>query len=240
MTVSSIVIALMVLFLAALTKSTLGFGDALVAMPLLTLTLDVQTAASVVGLLGACVSLLMLIKGWRQVDLRTTWRLTLAALISIPFGVWGLTQLPEVWMKTALGVLLILVGLYNLTHPKIRPLQEDYWAYGFGFVAGLLGGAYTISGPPVIIYGTTKGWSPEQFRATLQSFFLPVSLMIVLSQAREGFWTADVLRLFVLSIPVMVIGFLGGNALNQRLNVENFERIVYGALIVLGGMLLVP
>ena len=239
MSVATIIVALIVLFLAALTKSTLGFGEALVAMPLLTLILNVQTAAPVVGLLNVCISLIMLIKGWRHIDFRTTWRLTLAALISVPFGVWGLKQLPEIWMTMALGILLILTGLYNLTNPKIKPLQGDYWAYGFGFVAGLTGGAYLISGPPVIVYGTAKGWSPEQFRATLQSFFFPVSLMIVISQAREGFWTIDALRLFALSIPVLVIAFMLGNVLNTRLKTADFERLVYVALVVLGAMLLI-
>jgi uncharacterized protein len=238
MTSSAVAIILVVLFLAALTKSILGFGVPLVAMPLLTLTMNVQTASSIVGLYAALVSFVMLIGGWHQVDFRTSWKLILAAMLSIPIGVWGLKQFPEVWMRTALGVLVIMIGIYNLTRPKIITLKGDNWAFGFGAVSGLLAGAYMISGPPVIIYGTIKGWSPQKFRATLQSFFLPVNLMVVFNHAWEGFVTTEVLNIFALSIPVLLIALIIGNTINRRVKASDFEQLVYIALIVLGLLLI--
>ena len=41
----------------------------------------------------------------------------------------------------------------------------------FGFFAGILGGAYNTNGPPVVIYGSLRKWSPATFRATLQGYF---------------------------------------------------------------------
>jgi hypothetical protein len=51
-------------------------------------------------------------------------------------------------------------------------------AFGFGgalvavpLSAGVLGGAYGMNGPPLVIYGSLRGSSPQHFRATLQGYF---------------------------------------------------------------------
>jgi uncharacterized protein len=137
-----LLIALTILFFAALTKATLGFGESLLAIPLLSLVLGVQTATPLVSLLAATVTLLMLAHNWRQIDLATTWRLILAAMVGVPIGVWGLTFLPATPLTIALGILLILIGLYNLSQPQLRMLHGNHWSYFFGFLAGIFGGAY--------------------------------------------------------------------------------------------------
>lgn len=239
MTTFWLITTLLILFGAALVKATLGFGESLLAIPLLTLVLGVQTATPLVSLLAATVTLLMLLRNWRQIDLAATWRLIMAALVGVPLGVWGLKTLPSAWVTTALGILLILVGLYNLTRPKLLALQGHHWSYLFGFLAGLFGGAYNMASPPMIIYGAVRGWSPEQFRVTLQSFFLPISILVLLGHATAGLWTAPVLRLYLLAWPVMVVAFWVGSRLNAWIDPSRFGRLLYSALIVLGVLLLV-
>jgi uncharacterized membrane protein YfcA len=234
-----VVVCLAILFVAALTKATLGFGESLLAIPSLTLFLGVQVAAPLVSLVAASVTLMMIVKSWREIELRTTWRLVLAAILGVPVGVWGLKLLPAAWVTAALGILVILVGLYYLVRPTIAGLKGAHWTYLFGFLSGLLGGAYNMASPPMIVYGASRRWSPEQFRVTLQSFFLPISAMILVSHASAGLWTKQVLHLYLISLPVMSIAFWLGNRLSQRIEARSFERLVYVALIVLGIMLLV-
>lgn len=234
-----LLITLAVLFLAALVKATLGFGESLLAIPLLTLVLGVQTATPLVSLLAATVTLLILVRNWQQIDLAATWRLILAALVGVPVGVWGLKFLPAAWVTTVLGIFLILVGLYNLRHPKLHALQGKQWPYVFGFLAGLFGGAYNMASPPMIIYGAVRRWPPEQFRVTLQSFFLPVSALILIGHATAGLWTAQVLRLYLLAWPVMLIAFWLGSRWNERIDAAHFGRLLYSVLVVLGVVLLI-
>lgn len=238
MTTVGLLLTLSILFLAALVKAVLGFGESLLAIPLLTLVLGIQTASPLVSLLAATVTLLMLIRHWQQVDLAATWRLIAAAVVGVPLGVWGLKLLPAVWITTALGVLLILVGLYNLARPQLRPLPDHRWSYLFGFLAGLLGGAYNMASPPVLIYGAVRHWSPAQFRVTLQSFFLPVSVLILIGHATAGLWTSRVLSLYGLAWPVMLAAFWLGSRLNERVDVVLFGRLLYSALVILGLALL--
>ena len=53
MTSATIILAILsILFISTFIRSTLGFGDALLAMPLLTLIIGVQTATPLVALMG--------------------------------------------------------------------------------------------------------------------------------------------------------------------------------------------
>ena len=135
--------------------------------------------------------------------------------------------------------LFIFIGLYNLTQPSLAGLGGKQWPYLFGFAAGALGGAYNIASPPILVYGTTRRWSPQEFRFTLQSFFLPLSTIILISHASAGLWTIWVFQLFALALPVMALAFWLGNLISRLMTGQNFERVVYGGLIVLGIALLV-
>ena len=45
-------------------------------------------------------------------------------------------------------------------------------SHGFsGFLAGVLGGAYGMNGPPLAIYGPQRRWTPEFFRPRCKATF---------------------------------------------------------------------
>lgn len=229
---------ILIIFAATLAQSTLGFGLALVAMPLLTLILSLQTTAPLVALVGTTTGLIIVAQDWREIDLIASWRLILAAIAGVPVGLWVLVMAPPALVTRVLGVLLILYSLYQLLRPSLMTLPHSGWAYLCGFIAGVLGGAYNIGGPPIVIYGTLRRWLPLRFRATLQSYFLAVGLFVLAGHAWAGLWTAEVWRLFLLSLPGMFLATFLGRHFNQRLPTAQFERLLYVALIGLGALLL--
>ena len=58
---------LAVLFLATLIRSAFGFGEALVAVPLLALVIPVEVAAPLAVLVSVTVAGLVLLQDWRDV-----------------------------------------------------------------------------------------------------------------------------------------------------------------------------
>ena len=61
-----ILLTLLILFASALTRSTFGFGDALIAMPLLTLLVGVQTATPLVAFVGPTIAFTIVWRNWRN------------------------------------------------------------------------------------------------------------------------------------------------------------------------------
>lgn len=92
-----------VIWIAALLQSALGFGQALIAMPLVTLLTDVRTASALVAVAGFSATLLILAGQRQQINLREAWRLIVGSALGVPLGVLFLTRLPEPVIVGGLG-----------------------------------------------------------------------------------------------------------------------------------------
>jgi hypothetical protein len=133
-----------------------------------------------------------------------------------------------------LGVLIVGYALYALSGLRLPELKRRRWRYGAGFLAGLLGGAYNVSGPPVILYGTARRWPPMEFKANLQGFFVFSSFFTLLGHFISRNITPQVWENFWISLPALVIGGLLGTSLDRFLNPERFRKIVLVVLVILG------
>jgi len=228
-----------VIFAAAFVRSALGFGDAVVAMPLLAMVIGLKTATPLVAFMGPTISLLILMKDWRAGDMKAAARLIVASLLGIPLGVYGLARLPEEPLKIVLGVLILLYGLFGLARPSVRIENEKAWVpWMVGWTAGVLGGAYNTNGPPVVAYGMLRGWPPGRFRANLQGYFLPTGLMILAGHGLAGMWTGEVFRFYLFSLPAIVLGVVLGGLVNRKLRPAVFVKLVYVFLAAMGAILL--
>lgn len=223
-----------VLFLAAFARSAVGFGDALLAMPLLALIVGIGTATPLVALAAFTIGITILLRAWRHVDMKATWRLIVSTFVGIPLGLTLLKTAPEGVVKGILGVVLIGFGLYNLTGLKLPKLKNERLSYLFGFVAGILGGAYNTNGPPIVIYGVMREWQPRRFRATLQGYFLITGATILISHGIAGMWTPKVLRLYLFGLPVVVGGVLVGGWVHYKATGEQFKWALNTLLVAMG------
>lgn len=230
---------LLIIFIGALIRAALGFGDALVAMPLLALVAPIGIASPLVAFLSLLIGVIMLVMNWHNVDFRSAWRLILASMVGIPLGLYFLKSAPEALIKGALGVVLIVFGGYSLVGPKLPVYRAGWLTWLLGILAGVLGGAYNANGPLVIIYGRLAGWEPDRFRATLQSCFVPVATFIFIGHGLSGSWTPDVLTLYAWSLPVIIGALLLGTWLSRKIPPGAFDRLVYGAIIGMGVLMFI-
>jgi hypothetical protein len=123
--------------------------------------------------------------------------------------------------------------------PPVLYSDSRGWLLGCGFIAGILGGAYGMNGPPLAIYGSMRRWSAPQFRATLQGYFLPASVVGMAGYWLAGLWVPAVTRYFLYSLPFALLAIVVGRWLNRRMHGQAFLRYVQVALVVIGGVLIV-
>jgi uncharacterized membrane protein YfcA len=232
-------VILPIIFIATLTRSTFGFGDAMVGMPLLAMVIGLNTATPLVGLMGITASATILIKHWRDVHFKSLWPLIVSTLIGIPIGILLLKGVYENVMKSVLAFVIIIFSLYKILKPRLFTLADDKLACVFGLLSGILGGAYNTNGPPVVIYGTLRQWNPEKFRATLQGYFFPTGSMIALGHCIGGLWTKTVLLNYLLALPIILVAIFLGGWLNRKIPKVKFDNYVYMFLVVLGVFLLI-
>jgi uncharacterized membrane protein YfcA len=232
---------LLIVFTASLIRSTFGFGEALIAVPLLALILPVSVAAPVAVLLSATIAAIVVVQDWHKIHLRSAGWLLAPTFIGIPFGIALLASTHQLLVKAALALVLMTFSGFFLLGRKPPELHRDSkgWLLGCGFIAGVLGGAYGMNGPPLVIYGGMRRWSPQHFRATLQGYFLPASLVTAAGYWMRGLWTPAVTHAYVISLPALVPAILLGRALNHRLRGDSFLKYVHAGLVCTGVALLV-
>src|SRR6059058_4424621 len=161
---------LAVIFLATLIRSAFGFGEALIAVPLLALLMPVEVAVPLATLISIAVAATVVVQDWHKIHVRSAGWLVISTLFGIPLGLWLLTAVAESAVKAILAVVIIGFSSYCLASRRPYQLKDDRLALLFGFGAGVLGGAYGMNGPPLVVYGSLGHWSPEHFRATLQGY----------------------------------------------------------------------
>lgn len=96
-----------------------------------------------------------------------------------------------------------------------------------------------MNGPPLVIYGAMRRWSVQHFRATLQGYFLPASIIGMVGYFMAGLWTPAVTRYYLLSLPVTLAGIFLGRVINHRIHGDNFLKYIYIGLAVIGGILII-
>lgn len=237
----SIAIVLAIVFVATFFRSAFGFGEALIAVPLLAFVIPLPVATPLAVLLSVTVAAIVVAQDWRHIHLRSAAGLVVASLFGIPLGLLVLSNHHQQLVRAALGLLILLFALYSLFGRNSVHLEHEHRPLLLftGFVAGVLGGAYGINGPPLAIYGAMRRWSPQQFRATLQAYFLPASTLGMIGYWAAGIWTQTVTYDYLLCLPVALPAIFIGRAVNSRLPSRAYLKYVYAALAVVGTILTV-
>jgi uncharacterized membrane protein YfcA len=227
--------------IATLIRSTFGFGEALVAVPLLALWIPLEVAAPLAVLVSITIAGIVVVQDWKKIHMQSAGWLVVSTLAGIPLGVLLLTSHHQRMVKAALAVVIISFSIYSLMGRTPLELKRDSrgWLVVCGFCAGVLGGAYGMNGPPLVVYGAMRRWSAQHFRATLQGYFLPASIIGMGGYWMAGLWTPAVTHYYLLSLPVTLLGVFLGRAINRRLQGAAFLKYIYLGLAGIGALLLV-
>ena len=231
---------LIVVFVATLFRSAFGFGEALIAVPLLALFLPLKVAAPLAVLVSITIAAVVVAQDWRKIHLRSTGWLVGSTLFGIPVGLLLLTSSHQKAVKIALGIFIVAFSVYSLLGRRPPELMTDSkaWLLGCGFAAGVIGGAYGMNGPPLVIYGAMRRWSAQHFRATLQAYFLPASVIGMFGYWLAGLWVPAVTHYYLLCLPVLLPAVWLGRVVNHRLRGDAFLKYVYVGLAGIGVVLL--
>lgn len=112
---------LAIIFVASFIRSAFGFGEALIAVPLLAFILPVDVAAPVAVLLSITIAGIIVLQDWKHIHFRSAGRLTFSTLFGLPLGLLLLHGAAEPTTKFILAVVIIAFSTYSL---RGRPAPE--------------------------------------------------------------------------------------------------------------------
>lgn len=232
---TDIILITSIIFLSSFVRSVFGFADALIAMPLLLLVTSISIASPLVALFSSVIAIGIIIKEIKSIKAIFDIPMLSVIILCIPLGTYLVTSIPEIVINSILGMTLILFSLFKLLYKKqITVRINNITKYTIAALSGLLGGAYNVNGPPIVIYGTLSEWKPQEFRSRLQGFFLPTNLVICISHISNGLWTSELFGIFAICFPVAIIAFVGGSYVNRKMKTSTFNVAIYYLLLLLG------
>jgi len=230
---------LFVFFCASFVRSAFGFGSALLAMPLLLLFLPPKSAAPLLTMVELSMGIIILITRWRQIAFKQLSQLLASALIGIPLGIFCLKNASNQFIRPLLAGSILLFVVTNSLVKKKLIIKNKALTFLTGIISGFLGGVGNISGPPIVIYASLKGWNPTIFMATLQGHFLITGAFIFIGHGISGLWNQSMFVTWLVATPVVIVASLLGNKLNMSLSQEKFYLIINGLLFILAIFILI-
>lgn len=232
------VIFQLIILLAGFTQGFTGFGSMLVALPLLTLFMDIKTVIPLVCLFALVINIIVLVQIHEHILWGKVRILLVAAVPGIISGVYVLKTVPALFLETAIGLVLVGFGLQRFFAQTPKREIADYWGWLFGFLSGVLGGSIGAGGPPVIIYTSLQPWGKYSVKSTLIAYFLVSSVVISSTHAVNRLITDHVLESFIKGIPVLIAGVIAGSWLFGRVDSGSYRKVLYVILILLGCLML--
>jgi uncharacterized protein len=213
-----------------------GFAFGLVAMSFWAWTLDPRVAA-VLAVFGALTGqVIAAISVRRGFDLGRLAPFILGGLCGVPLGVWLLPHLDMDWFKAILGVLLAVWCPSMLVAQNLpRITRAGPWADGLaGMAGGVMGGIGGFTGALPTLWCTLRGMDKDTQRSVIQNFNLSMLLVTMGTYLATGLVTRDLLPLFGIVAPAMLVPTLLGARLCIGISEARFRQIVLGLLTISG------
>ena len=221
------------LIVAGFLKGIIGVGMPVVALPLLSLFIDIKSVAMLLSMPLIFSNVSQALEGGKTG--RCLMQLMPVFLGMIPglfLGVRLLLALDANVAKIIAGLVLMGVGGITLLAPKLQLQSRLVLPTG-----GILGGIAAMPGPLVFIFLLAKGLRGKAFtkEASLYLVVSAGSLAILLTASRQFSWL-DVSVSTAAMLPV-VLGMYVGQHMRDKIAPETFGKLVLIAVIVAGAEL---
>ncbi len=215
-------------FVGASAQRVTGMGFALVASPFLVLVLGPGNGVPLTIALGTVATVAVLVQVWRDVEPRTAVLLLVPALVGILPGRWVAERLPPPALAMVIGVLVIAAVLSMVASERAHVLTGWPGAVVAGLVSGFMNATAGVGGPAIVLYALSTKWRHEAFVATIQVYFLGLSVatLVALDPIKlpwEG-WLAALVGL--------ALGLVAGTRVARHVSADQARTAVVGLALV--------
>lgn len=238
-----IIALIAVTFVAAgFVKGTIGLGLPTVTLAVLTLPLGLKTT------LGILVLPLLITNIWQGLTgpylkqiITRFWPFLLSAIVSVWFGVKVLNTTRPDYLVALLGIILILNSLISFTKyrtPAPAPEREKIWSVLCSGLGGLMFGMTGNFIVPGILFLQALGLKRDMMVQTLGVTFVTISTTLAVSLTSRSMMTGDMTLVSAAALAPAFLGLWLGTRYRNAISEEQFRKLFFAGLLVIGSSLL--
>jgi uncharacterized membrane protein YfcA len=226
-------------FIAAMARGFSGFGAALIFVPLAGTAIGPREAAPLLLIIDGVAAAGLIPRAWRHADRRDAGTMSIGALAGIPLGAWVLVKSDPLLIRWAIALFGTLLLALLVSGWRYRGKPTTAMTIAVGGVAGLLGGAAQVGGPPVVAYWLSRPMGAETVRANIVLYFAITTVISGTSYFAGGLLTSSVVGLALVTGPIYGLGLYAGSRMFGLASEPTFRRICF-ALIAVAIILSLP
>lgn len=211
-----------------------GFGTALMLAPVISLIVGTRIAIPAITISLLTTTIQLVPSTWREVNWSDQMSLSLPGCIGVPIGVALLIHFDPELMRRGISAITVIFALFLMTgwryaHPPTRTGSAIV-----GSMGGVLSGAGSVGGPPVIAYLLAGPSSAASTRASLIYFFAFTQISSLALYSFNDLITWEVVTVAALTVPSLIIGTWFGAKLFKRADDSMFRRVALVVLLIIG------
>ena len=243
----------LVVLAANIIQGITGFAGTILAMPFSVRLVGMDVAVPVLNVLGLLSGIYVFAGNRKHVDTKEIKRILTVAVPAVIAGI-----LIKLWLSARPGVLYIVLGtvvtatavlgLWKMFGPgkgaesaseagresPEKPQSSGLTAILILAASGLVHGMFVCGGPLLISYLAVRIRDKTAFRATISTVWIFLNGIILVSQIISGAWSADLLRVQLISVPFLLAGMLLGGVLYRHMSQRAFMALTYVLLLIAG------
>ncbi|MGI9477084.1 MAG: sulfite exporter TauE/SafE family protein [Hyphomicrobiaceae bacterium] len=195
------VIALATL-LAGFLRGFIGFGAALVTIPVISLVFGPHAALPIVTIMGLPSTLQLLPDAIRHSERAIVLPMAIAIFVMTPVGTWILIAVEQGLMKIIISAIVVLMVGFLAMGWSLKDEVSARVLLLAGTVGGLVQGAAGIGGPPVVAVALSRAGAPERQRGNVLAVMTAISLASLPPLYYFGLFTHHTLVIGLMLLPL--------------------------------------
>ncbi|MBU9661054.1 sulfite exporter TauE/SafE family protein [Burkholderia multivorans] len=237
MPLHTLTIVAAIFLLAGAVKGMIGLGLPTIAMGLLTLAMPPSAAASLLLVPSFVTNVWQLAIGPSFGPLlRRLWPLLAGLTVGTLAGGLPALATGSRWMHAALGVVLILYGLWGLAAARLpAPGRHERWlSAAVGYLTGAVTAATGVFVVPAVPYLQALRLSKDDLIQALGLSFTASTIALGLQLRVSGALQTVDLGMSALALVPALAGMAGGQYARRVMSEKTFRRCFFVALLALG------
>ena len=228
--------AIIALALGGIVKGAIGAGVPIIAIPVLTMTHDVQFAVAVL-LAPNLIANVWQAWVYRSDMLPRNFLIpfALGGAAGVAVGTYGLTTVPQDGLSLIVATAVLVYVAIRLLNPTLTlPYRVGHkLALPIGTIAGVLQGATGMSAPISVTFLNALRLERRVFIGTIAVFFTALTIMQIPALAVTGILTAERAVVSLIALATVLSFMPIGAFLAKHLSRRFFDFVTLGLLVVL-------
>jgi uncharacterized membrane protein YfcA len=229
-------------------QGTTGFGCTVIAAPVTNGILGTTVGVPYGTIIVIPFLYYLAIKERKNISWKDLFKIIVLCAPGILVGQYLFYKISPQTAKISIGAMITIIAIMNIHKYIVKPLVlkevnqtevpdtmvKKIFRYGCLILGGVVHGAFTIGGPLITVYTLEAVKDKKKFRNTMTSLWCVLNVWNAFNQFRNGAFTPQLGSALVVGLPMAGIGFFFGVRFLEKINREQFLRIVYMVLLFIG------